>query len=220
MKLLREREIDEKRKLKKMKLPSLPKSGRFLLMIVNLLALKNRKSQLQNDRVRIESRCNLERRRVEEKPIPAGPNIVSRIDEKEKRGKGARSRRGRGKRQQTPQKEMQVKPSLPSSPSASYQSVLTQGFSSSVNPTPSQSISVRSSTLQRQQSISFPLSVRSSYQSQSLGSRPYQSPSIYPIQNQYVQQRLPERLQSSNIPLAMLNGGLLKHLSWRIELLP
>ena len=145
-----------------MKLPSLPKSGRFLLMIVNLLALKNRKSQLQNDRVRIESRCNLERRRVEEKPIPAGPNIVSRIDEKEKRGKGARSRRGRGKRQQTPQKEMQVKPSLPSSPSASYQSVLTQGFSSSVNPTPSQSISVRSSTLQRQQSISFPLSVRSS----------------------------------------------------------
>lgn len=155
----------------------------------------------------------LERRRVEEKSIPAG-NIIPRTDDKEKRGKGSRGRRGRGKKQQAVQKELQMKPTSMSnsSPTNAYQSVLTQGFQSSLPIPPShpvtspshpvtssshpiassQSIgSPRQPTLHRQKSISFPLqSVRSPYPSQSLGPRPYQSPPVFSMQNQYVKSRI------------------------------
>lgn len=154
----------------------------------------------------------LERRRVEEKSIPA-ENIILRTDDKEKRGKGSRGRRGRGKKQQAVQKELQMKPtSMPnSSPTNAYQSVLTQGFQSSLPIPPSHPIaspshpvtsshpiaspqsigSPRQPTLHRQKSISFPLqSVRSPYPSQSLGPRPYQSPPVFSMQNQYVKSRI------------------------------
>ena len=134
--------------------------------------------------------CYLERRRVDEKSTPLEPGIVPRVEEKAKRGKGTRSRRGRGKRQQTSSAELQAKPSLSSPlPASSYQSVLTQGYSTPVSSTVSQPIPLPSTTL-RQQAVSFPLSVRSSYPSQSLASHPYRTTSVYPIQNQYIQQRL------------------------------